>query len=492
MRRRLFLLALCLPLPLHAAQTVVSFDAPFTGPNQHLNDSSLSIGPATFLNTTYESYGSLCWAGYAFSTVSNTTDGSYLNQYAPAQPLPRACAIGYHDYYQSITPTLRFALPAAPKSVQINNTTYAALTLRDGDGYGFSQPFSDGDYFYLTLTATDLDGQVVAATNHTLADFRSGRSFIQTNWSSLDLSWMPPNVASLVGTLTTSDVGTYGPNTPMYFALADFTYAYSSGADGIASTNPAILCWADGWTAYAPGTNVVAQWHTPSNALGAAQGFLHGLGATNGVVSLGDNGSLTLTFPVPIADGPGPDFAVFENAFADSFLELARVEVSSDGTNFVRFPSHCLETNWIDTYTATNASDPSAYAGLAGKHTQGFGTPFDLRALADASDLDPRHVTHVRIVDVLGDGSNTDTYGHPIFDPTPTFGSGGFDLDAVAVLNANLDLAMDGPAPASAPPVIPGLVAVREYNTSLDPTTWSTNTPAANAPACFFRWKWTR
>ena len=136
-----------------------------------------------------------------------------------------------------------------------------------------ARPFAEGDYFYVTFDAYDLDGEVIATTNYYLADFRDGRTFIQTNWVELDLSWMPPEVASLVGTMTTSDVGQYGPNTPMYFALADFTYGYSDGSDGVASTNPAILCWADGWTNYLPGTNVLEKWKTPSNALGAAQGI---------------------------------------------------------------------------------------------------------------------------------------------------------------------------------------------------------------------------
>lgn len=483
MRRCSFLLVLFLALPSFAASTTVSFDAFLPGPDQYIDHTSLSVDAATFVNTRYESWGSWYWAGFAFSTVSNTTANSYTNQYAPAQPLPRACAIGYNDSWHD-APTLLFDLPAAPRSLLLNNTTYTALTLRDGDAYGFSQPFSAGDYFYLTLTATDLDGHVLATTNHYLADFRGTNTLIQTNWTPLDLSWMPPNVAALAGTLTTSDVGDWGPNTPMYFALADFTYAYSSGSDGIASTNPAILCWADAVVDYAPGPNVAAQWQTPSNATGAATGFLNGLGATNGIVSLGDNGSLTLAFPVPITDGPGPDFAVFENAFADAFLELAHVEVSSDGIHFVRFPSHCLETNWIDTYAATNATDPSAYGGLAGKHTQGFGTPFDLRTLSGESALDTRRVTHVRIVDVLGDGSNTDTYGHPIYDPTPTFGSGGFDLDAVGVLHALVEISPD---PQSTPLSIPGRTILLEYNPTLDPAQWTTNAPSKGTPG-FFRY----
>ena len=36
---------------------------------------------------------------------------------------------------------------------------------------------------------------------------------------------------------------------------------------------------------------------------------------------VGDGGSAILTFDTPIANGPGFDFAVFENGFSDTFLE---------------------------------------------------------------------------------------------------------------------------------------------------------------------------
>ena len=474
-----FLLVLFLCFPAFAAQTVVSFDGLLPLPDESVEDVSASDEAATFVNTYYESWGSYYWAGFAFSTVSNVADGTYANQYAAAQGCPRAYAVGYDDGGWHPAPEILLDLPAAPKSVRVDNTTYAAHVLRHGNDY--ARAFTSNDTFILTLTARDVEGAVVATTNHYLADFRAGRTFIQTNWSTLDLSWMPPEVVSLVGTLATTDMGAWGANTPTYFALADFTYAYSDGADGIAATNPAILCWANGWSAYASGPNVEAKWQTPSNALGSATGDLGGLGATNGVVCLGDEGRITLTFPVPIADGPGPDFAVFENAFADTFLEVAYVEVSSDGANFVRFPTHCLATESIGDFT-----DPTAYGGFAGKHVQGSGTPFDLKLLAGAPGLDVRRVTHVRIVDAQGDGSNLDAYGNPVFDPHPTFGSGGFDLDAVGVLNANLDISAD---PAGAAPALPGYATVLEYTPTLAPPAWRTNAvPAQGAPG-FFRWR---
>ena len=63
---------------------------------------------------------------------------------------------------------------------------------------------------------------------------------------------------------------------------------------------------------------------------------------SSGVVSLGDGGYGILTFDEPIDNGLGWDFAVFENSFSDDFLELAFVEVSSDGINFFRFPATSL------------------------------------------------------------------------------------------------------------------------------------------------------
>ena len=48
---------------------------------------------------------------------------------------------------------------------------------------------------------------------------------------------------------------------------------------------------------------------------------------------------------------------------------------------------------------------------------------------------------YVRLIDVVGDGSTFDSfpaaYGgpHPIYDPYPTTGSSGFDLDAVGVIH---------------------------------------------------------
>ena len=161
--------------------------------------------------------------------------------------------------------------------------------------------------------------------------------------------------------------------------------------------------------------------------------------AGTSVVSLGDGGVSILEFLSPIIDGVGPDFAVFENSFSDTFLELAFVEVSSDGTYFFRFPA----ISNTDTVTQTNGfgnTDATLINNLAGKYRGNYGTPFDLTDIPNNTLLNKQNITHVKIVDVVGCIQNQycsrDANNHKVNDPWPTaFGSSGFDLDAVGVIH---------------------------------------------------------
>ena len=160
---------------------------------------------------------------------------------------------------------------------------------------------------------------------------------------------------------------------------------------------------------------------------------------TMDAVSLGDGGSALVTFATPIRNGEGPDFAVFENGFGDNSLELAFVEVSSDGERFVRFPATCLTQTETQLGNA-GATDPTNINNLAGKFKIGYGTPFDLDELRDSTGINIDSIVYVRIVDVVGSidsqYASYDAYGHIVNDPWPTpFASSGFDLTGVAVLN---------------------------------------------------------
>ena len=205
--------------------------------------------------------------------------------------------------------------------------------------------------------------------------------------------------------------------------------AGKTGSTAVSMHDPAFIDWASGWVDYVPGENLASTWMNPQKALGPAEG------TSFDVVSLGSGGTITMTFDPPLSNGSGWDFAIFENSFSDTFLELAYVEVSSDGVHFVRFDNDSLTAGPVGGFGAT---DPTNIDGFGGKYRQGFGTPFDLADLSTKDDvLDGlvklNEIAYVRIVDIIGDGTFFDTSGDVIWDPYPTAQSAGFDLDAVGV-----------------------------------------------------------
>ena len=212
----------------------------------------------------------------------------------------------------------------------------------------------------------------------------------------------------------------------------------TEGCTAVPANSSAIKGWATGCTLELGPQNIsiegspLVSYKTAEEAIGPCT-----MNNNLAVVSLGDGGSATLTFEKAIINGNGYDFAVYENSFDDYFLELAYVEVSSDGQRFVRFPATSL-TQTVRQVTAK--VDPTYINNLAGKYKTGYGTPFDLEELRDSTGIDINNITHIRIVDVVGSidpqYGTYDAFGHIVNDPFPTNSySSGFDLDGVAVMN---------------------------------------------------------
>jgi hypothetical protein len=185
----------------------------------------------------------------------------------------------------------------------------------------------------------------------------------------------------------------------------------------------------------------VVDFGTNENALNQADG-------NPNIVSLGDNGIAIIQFNYPIVNGVGADFAVFENGFLKeesselAFLELAFVEVSTDGIEYVRFPS-VSETPTTTQMDSFGFIDARYIHNLAGKYINNYGTPFDLSDLTTLianTSVDLNNINFIKIIDVIGtinsEFASYDSQNNIINDPFPTeFSSGGFDLDAIGVIN---------------------------------------------------------
>ncbi len=228
--------------------------------------------------------------------------------------------------------------------------------------------------------------------------------------------------------------------------------AEDEGSTAILYTDPKIIAWATDVTAINFGTDVSEEgnWKDPQSVIGPSAG------GGSEVLVLGRGGSVILDFRSGISDLEGFDFVVFENAFSDTFLELAYVEVSSDGEHFVRFPNYSMTVDPVGTWGDVQATFVDGYAG---KYRAGYGTPFDLSILESAHQavvdgyegFSPSFSTHLlvnypylnlnsikylRLIDVVGNGNYEDCQGYTIYDPYPTIITSGFDLDAVGVMNS--------------------------------------------------------
>ncbi len=221
-------------------------------------------------------------------------------------------------------------------------------------------------------------------------------------------------------------------------ALAQFAPAAGKpGSTAIKADSSCFTAWASSGDAEL-GLRFISEPDSGFVSVGSVASAL-GPALRNGVISLGDGGKITLYFESGIVNGAGFDFAVFENAFNDSFLELAHVEISANGLDFYRFPSVSLSPNTSQTQ-AFGATYPENIHNLAGKYRMPFGTPFDISELDSVYEDLPSSFYYVRIVDVIGSidsqWSSFDSRGNPINDPWPTpFPSSGFDLDAVGVIH---------------------------------------------------------
>jgi hypothetical protein len=181
------------------------------------------------------------------------------------------------------------------------------------------------------------------------------------------------------------------------------------------------------------------------------------LGAVDGSWAVGNPGGgwITVGFDRAITNRPGADFAVWENSFGTaplSYAELGYVDVSTDGVNWVEFPSIFFD----DGGNLPNYVDVTDVYNLAGSYWASYmpdadkqGVPFDLDDIMNTPEVlaglvDPYEINFVRIRDIIGAGEGGSNYDQAtyfgyandnlIYDAI-SYG-GGADWDAVGVINA--------------------------------------------------------
>jgi hypothetical protein len=222
-----------------AQQTVVDFESlPLTSPETFYNGSDeagfFASQGVRFENSYTVAYSS--WSGFAYSNTTDITTAGYMNQYSS---FPGSGA-NSSSIYGVFTQAGKLSFQGAKvmvDSLKVTNTSYAAISMRDGDAYAKkfgsvngADNLPDGtngkDFFKIWIFGLDSNDVKLDSVSFYLADFRSNTAaehYILNTWKNVPLSSLGA-VYGLSFALESSDHGMYGMNTPGYFALDNLTY----------------------------------------------------------------------------------------------------------------------------------------------------------------------------------------------------------------------------------------------------------------------------
>jgi hypothetical protein len=218
------------------------------------NSNGWSSQGAFFSNNFTQGDGFSFWGGMSYSNVQDPSSIGFTNQYASftggganldgSVDAGGQYGIGFPGFGNDTAAFMNLTSSSMLTSIQLTNTTYTALSVRDGtDGSGFvSGPFGSGqggldpdgnDFLKLTISGYDgqsLTGNLTSSIDVYLADYRDNKSdnddaslyggddYVLDQWLTKDLSVLG-NVRSIGFSLETTDIGQFGPNTPGYFAF---------------------------------------------------------------------------------------------------------------------------------------------------------------------------------------------------------------------------------------------------------------------------------
>ena len=214
-------------VPPPAPKVTVTFDAITLPSEGYINNSNYTESGVTFNNAFNAEWAS--WDGFAVSNLHDKTTPGYANQYSVYADGGAAGSANFVVcFYSSYAdPNSAFFSLASGKegnelTLMINNNTYAALSMKEGDAY--AKKFEAGDWFKVTATGYKEDGTQTGTADIYLADFREGKTYICAEWTKVDLSALG-TFNKVAFTISSSDVGDYGMNTPAYFCIDNVEFS---------------------------------------------------------------------------------------------------------------------------------------------------------------------------------------------------------------------------------------------------------------------------
>lgn len=176
---------------------------------------TFTSGDASFVHNYTDFGGGCCWSGFTYSNTSDTTTAGSDNQYSAITGSGVNGSANYGVSNPGFSPSrVDFDTATTVSGAYFTNTTYAYLSMLNGDT--FAKQFEAGDFFTLTVSGLDNADSIVNSLDISLAE---GTNLLDS-WLWTDLSSLG-SVYALEFSLSSSDIGSFGMNTPAYFAIDD-------------------------------------------------------------------------------------------------------------------------------------------------------------------------------------------------------------------------------------------------------------------------------
>ena len=185
-----------------------------------------------FLPNAYDdAFGA--WRGWAISSKQDTTTPGFSNQYSAIDGKgalgTQTYAVGY-AFDPVIIHIASASTPQVINGLHLTNSTYTYMSLLNGDA--FSKKFGgasgdDPDYLIVTFRYYINGALSTDSINFYLADFRAednSTDYIIDQWTFLDLSSFGI-IDSLHCTMSSTDIGVFGINTPTFFCIDEVSTA---------------------------------------------------------------------------------------------------------------------------------------------------------------------------------------------------------------------------------------------------------------------------
>lgn len=193
---------------------------------------------AYFQNNFTASASGGYWNGFSYSIKNDVLTEGYDNQYAAITGTDASGSGVYAVAYSA--PGIKFENPTVALSMKLTNSTYAALSMQNGDAV--AKQFGgatgeDQDWFLLSIEGYN-NNSSVGTTEFYLADYRfsdNSQDYIVDTWETVQLTFNN-SVDSIAFSLSSSDVGGWGMNTPAYFCMDELELTHV-GIENIQASN---------------------------------------------------------------------------------------------------------------------------------------------------------------------------------------------------------------------------------------------------------------